>query len=142
MHRNPPQPAHEEGGVSWGLYRLEGHLYCSLFGLPARRLLRRTIPRMVTVEEVVQSPSVELLNQCTKDQLLNIAGRFGLTIEASDKRLKETLLEVLKRELFGTGVSTEERDKKEEAALAPAVSAATAVPSPAAMSGLTFDQQK
>jgi hypothetical protein len=84
---------------------------------------------------------VELLNQCTKDQLLNIADRFGLIIEASDERLKETLLEVLKRELFGTGVSTEERDKK-EASLAPAVSAATAVPSPAAMSGLSFDQQK
>ena len=84
---------------------------------------------------------MEPLNQCTKDQLLNIADRFGLIIEASDERLKETLLEFLKRELFGTGVSTEARDKK-EASLAPAVCAATAVPSPAAMSGLSFDQQK
>ena len=106
-----------------------------LFGLPTRRLLKRTIPRMVTVDDVVQSPSVELLNQCTKDQLLNIADHFGLKIEASDRRLKETLLEVLKRELCGIAVSTEERDKKEEASLSPAVGAAMAVPSPAAMSG-------
>ena len=69
--------------------------------------------------------------------MLSIADRFGRKIEASDKRLKETLLEVVKRQLFGTGFSTEEQDKKEEAASAP-----TAVPSPAAMSGLTFDQQK
>ena len=94
------------------------------------------------MDDVVQSPSVELLNQCTKDQLLNVADRFGLKIEASDRRLKETLLEVLKRELCGIAVSTEERDKKEEASLSPAVGAAMAVPSPAAMSGLTFDQQK
>ena len=93
------------------------------------------------MDDVVQSPSVELLNQCTKDQLLNIADRFGLKIEASDRRLKETLLEVLKREL-GIAVSTEEQDKKEETSLSPAVGAAMAVPSPAAMSGLTFDQQK
>ena len=73
------------------------------FGLPARRLLKRAIPRMVSVDEVVQSPSVELLNQCTKDQLLNIADRFGLIIEASDKRLKETLLEVLKRAIWYRG---------------------------------------
>ena len=44
------------------------------------------------MDDVVQSPLVELLNQCTKDQLLNIADRFGLKIEASDRRLKETLL--------------------------------------------------
>ena len=74
-----------------------------MFGLPARRLLKRAIPRMVSVDEVVQSPSVELLIQCTKDQLLNIADRFGLIIEASDKRLKETLLEVLKRAIWYRG---------------------------------------
>ncbi|TWW53845.1 hypothetical protein D4764_0220310 [Takifugu flavidus] len=40
------------------------------------------------VEEFVQSPTEELLDQCTKDQLLKIAEHFG--IEITDKKLKET----------------------------------------------------
>ena len=55
---------------------------------------------MVTVEEFIDAPSEELLSQCTKDQLLKIAEHYNIEIEPVDKRLKETLFQVLRENLF------------------------------------------
>lgn len=41
------------------------------------------------VEDFIQTPSVELLEQCTKYKLLKIAEHFG--VKVSDKRLKENI---------------------------------------------------
>ena len=50
------------------------------------------------VEDFVKSPSVELLNTCTRDQLLLIAGRFEITV-------KETLKDAVKANVLGSLVT-------------------------------------
>ena len=55
---------------------------------------------MASVEDFVRSPSEDLLEQCTKEQLLKIAEHFQI----SDKRLKETIKHTLKGRLLEEGI--------------------------------------
>lgn len=48
----------------------------------------------VVVEAFVQAPSEALLNACTKDQLVKIAGHYN--VDVGDKRVKETVKTNLK----------------------------------------------
>ena len=75
------------------------------------------------VDEFDDSPSVALLDQCTKDQLLLIAEQYEL--EIADKRLKESVKISLKAGLLKKGI------------LKPAVESSVA-----AGSMLSFEQQK
>lgn len=54
------------------------------------------------VDEFVDSPSVALLDQCTKDQLLLIAEKYK--IEIQDRKLKETVKDSLKAGLLKQGI--------------------------------------
>lgn len=47
------------------------------------------------VEEFVDSPSVALLDQCTKDQLLLIADKYELEMADKNKKNKRSLLRSL-----------------------------------------------
>jgi len=48
------------------------------------------------VEDFVASPSEELLDNCTKEQLIKIAEHYAIEIDSNDKKLKENLKAVLK----------------------------------------------
>lgn len=52
---------------------------------------------MARVDAFVQSPSEELLNSCTKEQLLKLVEQYDVDI--GDKRLKDDIKEVLKAAL-------------------------------------------
>ena len=77
------------------------------------------------VEDFLSSPSEELLEQCTKDQLLKIAEHFQ--IEVLDKKLKDTIKKTVKSKLLDDGVLL-----IEEVTQKPVVSKGI----------LTFEQQK
>lgn len=82
---------------------------------------------MVTVAEFVLSPSVELLEQCTKEQLLEIGAHYGVDVDA--RRSKENVKVILVTNLVEKGVF----------AAKPVVPSAAVSGSPLA---LTFEQQK
>lgn len=84
---------------------------------------------MSLVEEFVNAPSVELLDHCTKDQLVKLAEHFE--IELTDKRLKENIKLVLKKKLMEEGILSADDLVK------PSVSCSVETPT-----GLTFEQQK
>ena len=75
------------------------------------------------VEDFIQSPSEELLEQCTKDQLMRIAQHYSM--EADPKRTKENLKSIIKANLQDSGVLWEVKGE-----------------SGVSMTGLTFEQQK
>ena len=77
------------------------------------------------VDEFVGSPSVALLDQCTKDQLLLIAEKYG--IEIVDRKLKESVKGSLKAHLL------------EKRILQPVVGSQSSV---SAGTGFSFEQQK
>lgn len=52
---------------------------------------------MSFVEEFIKAPSVEFLEQCTRDQLVKLAEH--LKIELTDKRLKENISVDLNRKM-------------------------------------------
>lgn len=54
------------------------------------------------VSEFIDSPAVELLEQCTKEQLLLIAEHYAL--EIMDKKPKESVKSSLKAGLFEKGI--------------------------------------
>lgn len=84
---------------------------------------------MSLVEEFVDAPSVELLEQCTKDQLIKLAEYFK--IELTEKRLKENIKFVLKRKMVEVGILAADDLVK------PSVSYPLETPT-----GLTFEEQK
>ncbi len=53
---------------------------------------------MAGVEDFVASPSEDLLNVCTKEQLLKIAEHYE--IDVGDKHLKDRVKAILKASLF------------------------------------------
>lgn len=81
---------------------------------------------MTLVEEFVESPSVELLEWCMKDQLVKLAEYFK--IELTDKRSKEN---ILKSKMVEEGIWTAD-DLVKPSLICP-------VETP---TGLTFEQQK
>ncbi|XP_039542155.1 uncharacterized protein LOC120489424 isoform X2 [Pimephales promelas] len=83
---------------------------------------------MADIDEFVSSPSHELLNGCTKEQLLSIAEHYEIVIK--DKRLKENVKTALKIELIKQGILDIEMEEKD-------------VPiAPDLKSNLSFEQQK
>lgn len=56
------------------------------------------------VEEFVVSPSEDLLEKLTKDQLCEIVHHYELIITSQEKKLKETLVIAVKNQLFEKGV--------------------------------------
>ncbi|XP_036965434.1 uncharacterized protein LOC119025698 isoform X1 [Acanthopagrus latus] len=88
------------------------------------------------VEAFVQAPTEALLDECTKDQLVKIAGHYN--VEVGDKRVKETVKANLKFKLLKMNVL--------DAGEAVSVSAgAEGAPPPLAArpgAGLSFERQK
>lgn len=66
------------------------------FCLVALLLLLIVMSASSIVEDLVL-PSEILLERCTKKELLQIAEHFDVTVTSSNKKLKETLVKVLKR---------------------------------------------
>lgn len=56
------------------------------------------------VEDFLAFPSEILLERCTKEELLQIAEQFDVEVTSSDKKLKETLMKVVKSALSERGV--------------------------------------
>lgn len=54
---------------------------------------------MASVEEFIKTPSDDLLDDFSKDQLLEVADHYEITLSAQDKRLKDTIKTVIKTEL-------------------------------------------
>ncbi len=51
------------------------------------------------VEDFFAFPLEILLERCTKEELLQIAEQFDVEVKSSDKKLKETLMKVVKSAL-------------------------------------------
>ncbi|KAM3582723.1 uncharacterized protein V6R79_007080, partial [Siganus canaliculatus] len=87
---------------------------------------------MSNIADFIACPSEDLLNACTREQLVQLAEHYG--VDVGDKRLKDRMKSILRTVLFEKQVLTE--------------AARSAVPSPAASkvpvvsSNLTFEQQK
>ncbi|KAG7471700.1 hypothetical protein JOB18_048960, partial [Solea senegalensis] len=85
---------------------------------------------MASVDEFLKAPSEELLDHCSREQLLRIAEHFQL--EVGDKRMKENIKNIVKANLVDFGIFKAE----------------THVDVPVARSsgcndgGLTFEQRK
>ena len=97
---------------------------------------------MVTLEAFVECPSEELLIQCTKDQLLKIAETYNIKIESGDKKLKETLVAVLRKQLFEKDVSDEEPVERYTPSRLEATTVAPSFVMPVVSPGLSFEQHK
>ncbi len=80
------------------------------------------------VEEFVSAPCEDLLNDLTKDQLVELAGHYKINLVSQDKRLKDNIISLVKTELIKRGV-LESQFRKEFVATS-------------TMSQLTFEQQK
>ncbi len=83
------------------------------------------------VEEFVSAPCEDLLNDLTKDQLVELAGYYKINLVSQDKRLKDNIISLVKTELIKRGVL---ESQFSEGALE-FVATST-------MSQLTFEQQK
>ncbi len=83
------------------------------------------------VEEFVSAPCEDLLNDLTKDQLVELAGYYKINLVSQDKRLKDNIISLVKTELIKRGVL---ESQFSEGALE-FVATST-------MSPLTFEQQK
>lgn len=59
---------------------------------------------MATIESFCEKPSGELLEQFTKEQLLQLAIEYDTDISNADKRLKKTIIDAIKTELVARGV--------------------------------------
>ncbi|KAK0137877.1 hypothetical protein N1851_025923 [Merluccius polli] len=57
---------------------------------------------MTTLEEFLRAPSEELLERCSREQLVRIAEHFKMDV--GDKRLKEKVKNILKENLLEAGV--------------------------------------
>lgn len=77
------------------------------------------------VEEFIESPSCELLEQCTKEQLLKLAQHYTLVVDA--RRAKDTIMSIVKTNLQEQGVLKTELGKSDIST---------------SLSGLTFEQPK
>ncbi|KAL1276791.1 hypothetical protein QQF64_036414 [Cirrhinus molitorella] len=56
------------------------------------------------IEDFFTFPSEILLERCTKEELLQVAEHFDVEVTSNDKKLKETLLKVVKDALVERGV--------------------------------------
>lgn len=54
----------------------------------------------IEISEFIESPSEQVLNLLTKDQLTDIAMYYGVSLSTNDKKLKENIRTVLKIELI------------------------------------------
>lgn len=77
------------------------------------------------VDEFIEAPSYEVLEQCTKEQLIKLAQHYSVAVDA--RRTKETLKSIVKANLQEEGVLKAEDGKSGISASVP---------------GLTFEQQK
>lgn len=84
---------------------------------------------MSLVEEFIKAPSVELLEQCTKDQLVKLAEHFE--VEFTDKCLKKNIKVELKKKMVEEGILSIDDMVK------PNLICPLETPT-----GLTFEQQK
>ncbi len=57
---------------------------------------------MAGVEDFVEAPSVEFVEQCTKEQLLKLAEHYDKYV--SDRRLKENVKAIVLANLYDLGV--------------------------------------
>lgn len=57
---------------------------------------------MASVEDFLRAPSEELLERCSRQQLVKIADHFE--IDGSDKRMKENIKAIVRANLLDTGV--------------------------------------
>lgn len=84
-----------------------------------------------TLEKFVDSPSDEIFDSLSKEQLLQLAETYKIDVSAADKRLKETIKSSLRASLVEKGIMSELK----EATVTATVAAATS-------SSLTFEQQR
>ncbi len=84
------------------------------------------------VEEFISAPSQELLNDLTKDQLVELAGYYKINLVSQDKRLKDNIKSLVKMELIERGVLDSQSSEGES----------QFVNTTSTMSQLTFEQQK
>ncbi len=87
---------------------------------------------MALVEAFCETPSEELLDGCTKEQLLKIADHYSVDI--SDKRLKDTVKSILKAKLYEMEILPGK--------MGGVTGAGVSFSPEAQSSGLSFDQQK
>ena len=85
-----------------------------------------------SVQEFVNAPSESLLNDLTKDQLLELAEYYEINLMSQDKRLKDQVKTLVKTELIERGI-LEAKSSEDELTF---VSATSTQPH------LTFEQQK
>ncbi|XP_041849949.1 uncharacterized protein LOC121645524 [Melanotaenia boesemani] len=90
---------------------------------------------MVTVSEFFRSPSLEFLEECTKDQLLEIGRYYGVEIDS--KRLKENFKAILIANLTEKGVFLAKPPSDSLPGAASLTPGAVSLPP-----GLTFEQQR
>lgn len=84
------------------------------------------------IEEFVSAPSEDLLNDFTKEQLIELAGHYEINLVSQDKRLKDNVKLLLKTELTKRGILASQLSDN----LSDLVDATST------MSHLTFEQQK
>ena len=61
-------------------------------------------PVMDESDEFIQGPAAEVLDRCTKDQLIKIAEHYQIDVSSGDKRLKGTFKDILVATLEDSGV--------------------------------------
>lgn len=83
------------------------------------------------IEEFISAPSETLLNNLTKDQLVELAGHFEINLLSQDKRLKDNIKLLIKTELIERGILDPQ-----------SLEGASDFTDASAMSSLTFEQQK
>ncbi len=84
------------------------------------------------VEEFIGAPSEELLNDLTKDQLLELASHYEIHLISQDKRLKDNIKTLIKTELIERRI-LESQSAEDTSAF---------VNETSTMSHLSFEQQK
>lgn len=73
--------------------------------------------KMVELDLFYRSPTEELFDQLTKEQLLEVAAKYGVPLNSKDKRLKETIVLIVKAALVALKVfdiSVRETDEEQD----------------------------
>lgn len=83
------------------------------------------------VETFVSAPSEDLLNDLTKDQLIELADHYEINLSSQDKRVKDDVKLLIKTELMDRGILAFELSES-----------ASDLIETTTMSPLTFEQQK
>lgn len=94
VYKNPLQVTVQRLGMSLGSFCLSKFYPSNMIGKVSSQLVFFTMASKIG--EFISAPSESLLNNLTKDQLVELAGHYEINLVSQDKRLKDNIKFLIK----------------------------------------------